>query len=127
MVRRRREGAHELSSAHSRISANPTSIGGLAAVANAQAHRSWSGGWGVSGSEVGLAPRIISAAARPRKVALPIAGPGWNRRARLSKRSCWEWIEQEMVEGGAQRRLLYSSKAAAGPCTRVARLGGRQT
>ncbi|KFY70152.1 hypothetical protein V498_10387, partial [Pseudogymnoascus sp. VKM F-4517 (FW-2822)] len=38
------KGTHELSSAHSRISANPTSTRGLHAVANARAHRSCSGG-----------------------------------------------------------------------------------
>ena len=68
-----------MSSAHSRILANPTSTRGLAAVADAQAYRSCSGGSAVSGFEVGLPPGVCSAAARPAKVALPI---GWNRRAR---------------------------------------------
>jgi hypothetical protein len=32
-----------------------------------------------------------------------------------------------MVEQRGERDLLYSSKAAVGPCTRLARCGGRQT
>jgi hypothetical protein len=76
-----------MSSAHSRISANPTSTRGLAAVADAQAYRSCSGGSAVSGFEVGLTPGVCSAAARPAKVALLIAGLGWNRRARPGERS----------------------------------------
>lgn len=40
MARQRKEGAHELGSAHYQNSANPTSTRELAAVAGARAHRS---------------------------------------------------------------------------------------
>ena len=34
-------------------------------------------------------------------------------------------LKRRMVEQRGERGLLYSSKAAAGPCTRLARSGGR--
>jgi hypothetical protein len=92
------EGAHELSSAHSRISANPTSTRRLDAVANARAHRSCSGGLASLASKRGLAPRMCSATARPTEGGMPLQ---WVRAGKSAKRrSEGELLEMDLGGGG---------------------------
>jgi hypothetical protein len=44
---------------------------------------------------------------------------------RIERGSVGKGLRRRMVEQWGERGLLYSSKAAAGPCTRLARCGGR--
>ena len=100
MVRRRREGAHELSSSSYLGQSDVDARAGCCRRRSSVSKLQW---WiGVSGFEAGLTPGVCSAAARPAKVALPIAGPGWNRRARLSERS--ETERERVVRSRLRRR-----------------------
>jgi hypothetical protein len=90
------------------------------------------GGSRVRFCEVFVCHCRFSAAARPTQgihwvEPRSVGGGGAERRRMRAQqvRECWNgWQRDSWGEGAA---LLYNSKAASSPCTRLPRLGGRQT